>query len=106
MLRWLSEHKNVKVGKVVLVAPWLDPNREDTTDFFEFEIDENLVSRTAGIRIFESDNDDVSGVAQSVSLIKEKISGTEYSLLKSHGHFCLSDMNTVEFPELLEEILK
>ncbi len=105
LVRWLSENKDVKVGKVVLVAPWLDPNREDTTDFFEFVIDKNLVARTAGITIFESNNDDVSGVAPSVSLIRENVVGIKHILLNDHGHFCLGDMNTVEFPELLEEIL-
>jgi len=106
LVRWLSEHKNVKVGKVVLVAPWLDPAREDTADFFDFEIDPSLVERTAGVTIFESDNDDVKGVSPSVSLIKEKIDGVKHIVLKNHGHFCLGDMGTVEFPELLEEILK
>lgn len=106
LLRWLSEHPEVKVGKVVLVAPWLDPYREDTTDFFDFEIDTNLVSRTKGVTIFESDNDDVGGVAPSIKLIKENISGIKSVLLEKHGHFCLNDMGTVEFPELLEEVLK
>ena len=106
LLRWLSEHKDIKVGKVVLVAPWLDPAREDTTDFFDFEIDPSLVERTAGITIFESDNDDVHGVTQSAEYIKEKITGTKHIVLKNQGHFCLGDMGTVEFPQLLEEILK
>jgi len=106
LIRWLSEHSDVKVGKVVLVAPWLDPAREDTTDFFDFEIDTDLVTRTKGITIFESDNDEVHGVAPSVELIREKISGTKHVIIKNHGHFCLSEMGTEEFPELLEEILK
>src|SRR5579863_5933198 len=25
-VRWLSEHPDIRVGKVMLVAPWLDPN--------------------------------------------------------------------------------
>jgi uncharacterized protein len=106
LVRWLSEHKDVKVGRVVLVAPWLDPNKEDTTDFFDFEIDTALVARTDGITIFESDNDDVSGVAPSVSLIRENVAGVKHILLNGYGHFCLGDMGTVEFPELLEEVLK
>lgn len=105
LVRWLSEHKDVRVGKVVLVAPWLDPCREDTTDFFDFEIDPSLESRTKGLTIFESDNDDVSGVAPSVSLIREKVLNSKYVLLSNRGHFCFNDMGTVEFPELLEQIL-
>ena len=39
LLRYLSENKQIKPTKVVLVAPWLDPEpHELTTPFFNFEI--------------------------------------------------------------------
>ena len=40
LLRWLSENK-IKIDKLILVAPWLDPERSKTTDFFDFEIDKD-----------------------------------------------------------------
>jgi predicted alpha/beta hydrolase family esterase len=42
LVRWLSEHKDIKVASVVLVAPWLDPLNELKDDFFDFEIDSEL----------------------------------------------------------------
>lgn len=57
-IKYLSINKTLKVGKVILVAPWLDPDREHTKDFFDdFEIDPSFPSRTNGITIFCSDND-------------------------------------------------
>ncbi|MEX0652068.1 MAG: alpha/beta fold hydrolase [Candidatus Paceibacterota bacterium] len=40
LLRWLSENK-INVGKLVLVAPWIDPINElgDENNFFDFERD-------------------------------------------------------------------
>ncbi|EDK72638.1 hypothetical protein TM7_0211 [candidate division TM7 genomosp. GTL1] len=104
MVRWLSEHKDVKVGKVVLVAPWLDPDREQTTDFFDFTIDPNLVARTAGVTIFNSDND-MDSIHKSVKLLHKTIPNIKYKEFHNYGHFCFEDMKTVEFPELVEEVL-
>lgn len=108
IVRWLSENENRRVGKVVLVAPWLNPENNpvsDTADFFEFTINPNLVDQTAGITILNSD-DDMSTIHKSVEMIREKISGIEYREFHAYGHFCYKDMQSVEFPELLEEVLK
>jgi predicted alpha/beta hydrolase family esterase len=104
LVRWLSEHRDQRVGKVVLVAPWLDPDRKRTTDFFEFELDENIVSRTAGLTIFCSD-DDMDSVQGSVKTLKDKLQGISYREFQKYGHFTYSDMQTDKFPELLEELL-
>src|SRR5262249_27256673 len=50
ILKYLSIHPNLKVGRVVLVAPWLDPYQEKTKNFFDdFKIDPDFVARTAGV---------------------------------------------------------
>ena len=106
MVRWLSENKKVRTGKVVLVAPWINPDNNpvsDTADFFDFEIDTDIVSRTAGITIFNSDNDKES-VQKSVRIIRDKVKDIEYREFQKRGHFCVGDMG-VEFPELLKELL-
>jgi len=105
LLRWLSEHPEVRVDKVVLVAPWLDPAREDTTDFFDFTIDKNLVDRTKGVTIFSSDND-FDPVVKSIEIILEQIPNIKVKEFHNYGHFCYRDLKTEEFPELLQEILK
>ena len=75
LIRWLSENK-VNVGKVALVAPWLDPDHKLSTGFFNFEIDTEVPKRTADVSIFISSDDDSEG-----------------------------DIGTREFPELKELLL-
>ncbi|HEX7259678.1 MAG TPA: alpha/beta hydrolase [Candidatus Saccharimonadia bacterium] len=105
IIKYLSIHPDLRVNRVVLVAPWLDPQREHTKDFFEdFEIDLDLVGRTNGIVIFNSDNDEDS-VHETVAMLREKIRTIQYREFHDHGHFCYRDMKTIKFPELLEEVL-
>lgn len=106
LVRWLSENKDKKVGKVVLVAPWIDPNKTkgEDNDFFDFEMDTDLVSRTQGVTIFNSD-DDMEAVHSSVKQIMETIQNIKLAEFENKGHFCLSDLGGEAFPELLEEIL-
>ena len=100
-VKYLSIHKNLKVHKVILVAPWLDPDREHTKNFFDdFDIDPDVVQRTAGITIFSSDNDQAS-VLKTVRILRAKIKNIQYREFPGYGHFCIGDMKTVKFPELL-----
>lgn len=104
LVRWLSEHTDIQVGKVILVAPWIDPFREDTTDFFEFTIDKDLAARTKGLWIFNSDTDS-KGVHSSVTTIRAGVSNVQYKEFHDYGHFVVNDMKTDVFPELLEVLL-
>lgn len=106
LVRWLSEN-TISVGKVILVAPWMDPSHEEkelVTDFFDFTIDPTLVEKTKGITIFISDDDDVP-MLKTVELLKEKISELKIVEFVGKGHFVEGDMGTNEFPELLKEAL-
>lgn len=68
---WSENH--VKVGKVVLiVAPWLDTEKFLKTGMFDFKIDENIVTKTQGMTIFNS-IDDSECRQNSVELLKNKI---------------------------------
>ncbi len=104
IVRYLSEN-NIKVGKVVLVAPWLDPETYLNTGMFKFEIDPSIVSKTKSITVFASSND-MGEVQESVRIIKEKVKDLKIVEFKDYGHFCFGDMGTNEFPELLEEVLE
>ncbi len=99
-VRWLSEHPDVHVGKVVLVAPWLDPNNIKKTTFFDFKIDQNLVRRTNGLIIFASDNDHL-GIRWSVETFRANLPGHTYREFHNYGHY----MDIQSFPELLEALL-
>lgn len=101
LVRWLSENPEVHVKKVVLVAPWLDPFREDTTDFFEFTIDPKLVQRSGELWIFDSDADS-DGVHTSIERIRSEVEGVRYREFHDYGHFCRKDLGTDAFPELLD----
>ncbi|HWZ65973.1 MAG TPA: alpha/beta hydrolase [Patescibacteria group bacterium] len=104
-IKYLSIHPELKVDKVVLVAPWLDPDQKHTKNFFDdFEIDPNLVSRTRGITIFGSDND-MDDVQETVRILKGKVKDIVYREFHGYGHFTLGSMKTEEFPEVLEELI-
>jgi len=102
LLRWLSEHRDVKVLKTILVAPWLNVDKEHETEMFDFEIDTSLNSR-AGIIVFESTNDDYY-IQKSVTKIKSTFRDIKTKIFENHGHFCERDIGK-EFPELLDEII-
>lgn len=104
-IKYLSLHPQIKVGKVILVAPYLDPDQVHHKSFMnDFEIDQNLTYRTHGITIFNSDNDQTS-IQKSVELLRQKIPGIKYREFHHYGHFLYEHMYAAEFPELLEEIL-
>lgn len=99
LVRWLGE-SDVSVQKLVLVAPWIDRGNEHG-DQFDFAIDTSLVSKTtAGIDILYSTNDDKS-IGITVEFLRTHLSSARYHEFVNYGHFCLGDMSTREFPELL-----
>jgi predicted alpha/beta hydrolase family esterase len=104
IIRWLSENKDILVDKVILVAPWLDPFNRKGNNFFDFQIDYNIVSRCNKFMIFNSTND-AKDIFESLEIIKKNIKDVKIKDFKDYGHFCFSDLNTDKFPELLEEIL-
>src|SRR5581483_1507884 len=101
ILRWLSENTNIKIERVVLVAPWLNPDQSksdipaefDTGDFFEFEFDREVSSRVGCITIFGSDND-FKDIKESIDIIRSKIPNINYREFHKYGHFCYGDMKT------------
>jgi predicted alpha/beta hydrolase family esterase len=95
-LRWLSEHKSQKVGRVVLVAPSLGYLEENGNYFGHFEVDPNLAERTDGLSLFSSDNDGLSMILTAKE-IREKIYGVRYREFHL-GHFTSRSMGTTEFP--------
>lgn len=99
IVRWLSENK-CRVGRVVLVGPWLDPEGTLPTGFFDFQIDPSLAERAEGVTVFVS-LDDGQAVLDSVARLKKEIPGVIVKEFQHRGHFTLEDMGKREFPELL-----
>jgi uncharacterized protein len=103
-LKYLSQHPEISVGKVVLVAPWLDPGKTLEEDFFAGELDRSLVTRTGGVTIFRSD-DDSESVHTSIDSILKDIDNLQVRDFKGYGHFTYDNLGGPEFPELLEALL-
>lgn len=103
-VRYLSEHPKLKVDKVVLVAPWLNLDREYDFDFFEFEVDQSITERINSLVMFSSDNDG-QGVQDTVEFLKRKLPESIVKNFHNYGHFTLGSMKTDVFPELLEAVL-
>lgn len=103
-LRYLSRRSDIRVGKVVLVGPWLDPNDTIEEDFFAFEPDRRVAARTDGLLVFHSD-DDSDSVKTSVKRIVASVDGVQLRTFQGYGHFKDDNLGGQRFPELLEELL-
>jgi len=112
IVQWLSEHPDVRVGHVFLVAPSLgDRFTPDSPleypllgGFFDFEIDNALMERTRSLTLFHSDNDRAR-VGASVEYIRSALPDLEYREFHNYGHFRgKRDMADDTFPELLAAI--
>lgn len=101
LVRWLCEHSEVYVGKVVLIAPWIDPDKTgDTGDFFDFSFDPELATRTEKLLIFNSTND-FPNAQISAKMINEAIPGAMRRDFDNCGHFT----EITEFLDLRDELL-
>jgi hypothetical protein len=103
LLRWLSQRTDLRARKLVLVAPWIDPQRDRTGVFFDFVIDRGLTARIPVV-ISYSDNDDAT-IIETVRRIHDAL--PEATERRFHlGHFSHYDMPSREFPKLLDEALR
>lgn len=105
LTRWLGD-TNRKIKKLILVAPWkfLKTNNPIKAKFYDFQVSKEIKSNVGEIIIFTSDNEEQPGGAESLALYQEGLSGKIISL-PGRGHYIERDMGTVEFPELIENIL-
>ncbi len=103
LVRWLGESKK-KINKLILVAPWKIPYREDGSDkgFYNYQIDETTRNRAGKIIMFTADDEEKDG-KKSLEIYYKALGGKIINL-KGYGHYTLEDMGTDEFPELIEEI--
>jgi hypothetical protein len=86
------------------VAPYLDIEKESIPEFFDFELDNNLSSRTKGLSVFHSDNDDPE-MQSTMKFLKEKLKNFTYKEFHNYGHFTHKTLTDDKFPELLEECI-
>lgn len=105
LVRWLSENK-VSVGKVALVAPWIDPTHTFAPKMFsaEWKIDPETASRAKEMCLFIS-SDDEQDELDTAEILKANIVGLKVKEFSNRGHFTFRDMQTKEFPELRDFLL-
>jgi predicted alpha/beta hydrolase family esterase len=105
LLKWLRRHPKVKLQTVILVAPWLDPDKDfqkrGAPDFVAPEdLDPKITGRAQKFVVFESDND-IETIQKSAKILRAKIPNLDVREFHGYDHFNKID----EFPELLDEIL-
>lgn len=103
LIRWLTEN-NHKVGHVVLVAPWLDPEKIIDPNFFDFTIDKNISAKTKKLTVMYS-TDDHPEILTTIDTLKGKLEDVKFMEFEDKGHFVLNSLKTEEFPELFEELV-
>lgn len=105
LIRYLSEHPELKISKLVLVAAWLghdaDHYPEFDKSFFDFNCDPNLLHRVRTMHVMYS-LDDEPGTIEGVKVLKQLYPGATYHEFSDKGHFTLTSLGTIQFPELLE----
>ena len=105
LVHWLSDTRK-KVAKLILVAPWKIPFRDSKLNetFCNYEIEKDIKNNVGEIIYFSSNDEEEDG-KKSLKIFYNALGGKIIEL-KNHGHFCLGDMGTEEFPELFAEVLK
>jgi len=105
LVRWLGETK-IKIDKLILVAPWKIPLADNEVEkvFYDYEVDESIAYRANEIILFTSNNEVEEG-KESLKIFQDALEG-EVIELKKHGRYTEEDMGTVEFPELIEAVLR
>ncbi len=104
-IRWMSENPDVAVKKLVLVAPWLDPNRRYGS-LFDFVLDPSLIERCAGgMAIFYSSHDGKEA-KQSAGMLMSTFPGATRKNIPEDGHFMPGNtMRTNKFYKIISELL-
>lgn len=103
LLRYLSEHPEVTLRQLLLVAPWTDSSGK-YGNFSNYTLDSNLANRVGRIVIMNS-LDDTRAIQENVKDLRDKLDNIKYVELDGYGHFMLgNNMLNEAFPELLSEI--
>ena len=68
-LKWLHQNPKISLDKLVLVAPWLDPQKREAP-FLEFELDKSALDKVKEVHLFFSEDDDDTIRVSTEQIIK------------------------------------
>lgn len=102
LLRFLTENM-VNIQGLILVAPYLDPFKEESKDFFEFKFDKKLFERIKNKHILYS-TDDSKSVLESTRILRNIYPNIDMLEFKDKGHFTYESLKSNQFLELLSLI--
>ena len=100
ILKYMAKHPEFKVRKIVLVAPWIDPDSFQPNDFYkDFDLNDSIVNQTKyGIDMMVS-SDDMPDIVASTNKIMKDIPSIRLHNFEDRGHFI-----EPELPEILDII--
>lgn len=101
LLKYLSQHPDIKVRHLVLVAPFLDPTGLLKNYYSDLQLDPDLPKRIGRIDLFYSTND-LQVIQTSVKKIIETYPNINIHNCGEMGHFRETEIGTKEFPRLWE----
>lgn len=104
LLRWLSEDSSREAERLVLVGPWHD-SAGKYGEFSQYDLDTDLYKRVGRITIFNS-TDDTPAIQENAHRLFDALTGAHLYELEGYGHFMIgNNMDSEEFPKLLEDVL-
>lgn len=100
LLRWCSEHPAWR-GRLVVVAPWLDPAREEAPPDF-FDIQWERISPALQVEMLRSGQDPEAGCEESAQIIHHHLPWLTEHLVPGGGHLVEGHLGSRELPALAE----
>lgn len=99
ILKWLHQNRDRRLHKLILVAPYLDLEKEQG-DFLQIDLDPNLQNQIDEIHLLNS-SDDMDDILQTTAKLVETYSKVKLYKYDNMGHFTLETIGTT-FPDLWE----
>lgn len=103
LLKWLQNNPKTKLDKLILVAPWLDIEKE-CSNFLDFQMKDDVLNNIKEILLFYS-TDDEKSILDSVNKILSYYKNFKVYSFENKGHFVYRTIGST-FPELWKIIFK
>ena len=101
LVKYLTDNPQIKISRLILIAPWIDPTHTFPEYFNNFEPDAKIAHRVGKIDLFYSTDDHYGEwILKSCEKLEKLWPTMTVHKFSNRGHFSASDIT--EFPELWE----